>query len=140
MKKIFFLFFSIVGFISLIAQKHAGINTSKPLAALHVADGSVLFTGPSVFQFNPTPPPVNGPGGRMMWYPAKGAFLAGAVDAGQWNQFNPGYTFFASGYNTKAFGGDAVAMRGSTTASGEQSTAMAYITTSSDNSIMSTLK
>jgi hypothetical protein len=133
MKKISLFSYIILFFINSFAQKHVGIGTTNPLAALHVADSSVLFTGPFQFQINPPPPPVNGAGGRMMWYPSKGAFRAGAVDADQWDQFNLGYTSFASGYNTKAIGSNATAMGSNTIASGQNSTAQGFVTIASGN-------
>ena len=111
------------------AQKHVGIGTTTPLAALHVADSSVLFSGPPNFQVNPAPPPITGPGSRMMWYVSKGAFRAGLSTGDSWDQVNLGYTSFATGVDTRAAGGDAVAMGNNTTALGEQSTALGYLTT-----------
>jgi hypothetical protein len=128
MKKIFCFFFVTVIYFNSIAQKHVGIGTTTPLAALHVADSSVLFSGPPNFQISPSPPPITGPGSRMMWYVSKGAFRAGLSTGDSWDQANLGYTSFATGVDTRASGGDAVALGNNTTASGEQSTALGYLT------------
>lgn len=94
-----------------------GIGTNTPLARLHVADSSVLF---SANVFDPfavfTPPPAEGSGVRMMWYPQKAAFRAGLVDDGTifsvpglydnkvWDKDSIGLYTFAAGFNTKAKG------------------------------------
>jgi len=100
---------------------NVGIGTNNPKAKLHVADSAVLFSS-SVF--NPliiSPPPVEGSGVRMMWYPQKAAFRAGLVDDGSiyaipglydnkvWDKDNIGLYSFAAGFNSKAKGeGDVV--------------------------------
>ncbi|HEX2205167.1 MAG TPA: tail fiber domain-containing protein [Longimicrobium sp.] len=49
--------------------------------------------------------PVEGQGVRAMWYPYKGAFRAGSVDATQaWDDFNVGFFSWAGGSNTVASG------------------------------------
>jgi autotransporter adhesin len=96
------------------------------LAALHVADSSVLFTGPYLFDANPTPPPISGAGGRMMWYPAKAAFRAGAVTGSNWDQTNVGISSFASGFDTKASGDYSTASGLGSNASGNLSVALGY--------------
>lgn len=49
---------SLLGFV--------GIGTNTPLARLHVADSSVVFTGPPLLGINPKNPPISGAGVRMM--------------------------------------------------------------------------
>lgn len=48
--------------------------------------------------------PQSGPGSRMMWYPFKSSFRAGAVDNNQWDDTNNGFYSMALGYNTIASG------------------------------------
>jgi hypothetical protein len=45
---------------------------------------------------------VSGPGTRMVWFPAKGAFRAGGVNGSQWDTVNIGKYSMAAGYNTKS--------------------------------------
>lgn len=100
-----------------------GIGISNPVAKLQVADGSVLFGSTTFNSANiSTPPPAEGSGVRMMWYPQRAAFRAGLVDDGTfignppgtsdnkvWDRDSIGVYSFAAGYNTKAKGqGDVV--------------------------------
>jgi len=134
MKKILLLCVVSFSLLKLYAQKHVGIGTTNPLAGLHVADSSVLFTGPYLFDANPTPPPIGGPGGRMMWYPAKAAFRAGAVTGNNWDQPNVGLASLASGFDTKASGDYSTAAGFGSTASGNISVALGYSNIASGNS------
>jgi len=102
-----------------------GINTSSPLAKLHVEGGSVLFSGATGGT------PTSGAGTRLMWIPSKKAFRAGSVSGSQWNNANIGLYSVAMGYDTKASGNYSTAMGYLTTASGTRSTAMGYGTTAS---------
>jgi hypothetical protein len=52
----------------------------------------------------PDPLPASGPGKRLIWHAAKGAFRAGQVDGDQWNDNNIGAYSTAFGYNTHATG------------------------------------
>jgi len=98
-----------------------GINTSTPQAMLHVKDSSVLFNGGAVIPGAPGNPPVSGAGVRMMWYPDKAAFRAGAVNGLQWNKDSIGNYSFAAGNNTRADGVGSVAMGNNTKALGDYS-------------------
>ena len=100
--------------------QNVGIGTSTPQARLHVTDSSVLFSTSNILFNNATPPPISGPGSRMMWYAARSAFRAGATNGDYWNEPYIGYFSFAGGYNTRA--------------SGDYSTAMGYLTVASGNS------
>lgn len=106
-----------------------GIGISLPVARLHVADSSVVFSAfgdTSNITFM-TKPPIEGAGRRMMWYPERGAFRAGGIstiDSLNWNRDSIGAYSIALGWNTKAKGRSAVAMGDNTTASGSRSTAM----------------
>ncbi len=123
-----------------------------------LTDGSFLARGAT----SAGPIPASGPGTRMMWYSAKGAFRAGYVDGEQWNDSNVGIlstamgvdtiasgiygTAFgvdtiasaafssAMGRNTRATGTGSTAIGDTTTASGEYSTAMGNSTTAGGSS------
>lgn len=68
-----------------------GINQNNPLSILHVTDGSILCDGTSGST------PTSGAGTRLMWIPAKNAFLAGVVSEEQWDDVNIGTGAFAFG-------------------------------------------
>ena len=104
------------------AQKRVGINTLNPLAGLHVADSSVVFT--AELPATPNFPPVSGGGNRMMWYADKAAFRVGRVSSLQWDKDSVGYYSFASGLNSKAKGQSGTAMGYQGTAAGLSSTAI----------------
>jgi len=98
-------FFLSVWALPLTAQVgRVGINTTTPAAVLHVADSSVLFTGPATLPATPGPPPVSGSGTRMMWYVDKAAFRAGRVNGTQWDIDSVGVLSVALGENIKATG------------------------------------
>jgi hypothetical protein len=101
-------------------SRNVGIGTIAPLAKLHVADSSVVFTGTTSFSLPPIPsnPPISGAGTRMMWYPDKAAFRVGYAFGDEWNKDNIGDYSFASGWGTKANGYAATSIGASTTASG----------------------
>jgi hypothetical protein len=102
-----------------------GIGTTTPLARLHVADSSVVFTGPLTVPTSTTfDPPSSGQGTRMMWYPQKGAFRVGFVLSNNWDKDSIGRFSFASGQNNKAKGTASTSMGLGTTASGNNSTSM----------------
>jgi hypothetical protein len=123
---------------AIAVAQNVGIGTLTPVARLHVADSGVVFTNntsvlPSVF----APPPVQGKGIRMMWYPQKAAFRVGAIDDGplidaeagsfstnHWNKDSIGLLSFASGFNTRASGFGAFASGYLSTATGSGSFAM----------------
>ncbi|MBK6667627.1 MAG: tail fiber domain-containing protein [Saprospiraceae bacterium] len=106
-----------------------GIGTNIPAARLHVADSSVVFTGPlSVPSSTTIPPPIEGTGSRLMWYPEKAAFRVGWTENNSWDRDSIGRYSFASGYSTKAKGPYSTAMGYITDANGNASTAMGYLT------------
>lgn len=53
-----------------VAQ-NVGIGTNAPVALLHVANNSVLFTAPATLPFLPALPPISGPGNRTFGTPTK---------------------------------------------------------------------
>lgn len=84
------------------------------------ADGSFLATGvPGVGAI-----PATGPGVRMMWYPAKAAFRAGATGAGYWDDSNVGNYSIALGLNVMASGTRSIAIGNQNVASGDASVAL----------------
>ncbi|MFB6247414.1 MAG: hypothetical protein ABEL97_02460 [Salinibacter sp.] len=83
--------------------------------------------------------PAEGPGTRLMWYPAKGAIRAGEVGVFSskgdvWDADSIGLHSVAFGQDTKANGFAATAMGQVTTASGGSATAMGTQTTASGES------
>ena len=92
--------------------------------------------------------PVTGDGSRMMWYPFKSSFRAGAVNFGTaaWDDVNTGYYSTAFGFNTVAAGNYSFAagyesrstanassaLGYSSSATGNYSTAMGYQSEASD--------
>ena len=114
---------------SLLAQ-NVGINTTSPIAMLHVKDSNVLFNGPNPFvNYAPTsPPPVEGPGTRMMWYAQKGAFRAGWVEDNKWNKDSIGIFSIAMGHSTLANNTSATAFGLRTKSQGFASTAFGFST------------
>ncbi|MBK7761880.1 MAG: hypothetical protein IPI46_00720 [Bacteroidetes bacterium] len=81
-----------------------GIGTNFPTARLHVADSSVVFTGADSLPLSPAPPPIEGPGTRMMWYPEKAAFRVGRCALNDWDKDSIGQYSFAAGYDPMAKG------------------------------------
>ncbi len=114
---------------SLLAQ-NVGINTTNPIAMLHVKDSNVLFSGPNPFvNYAPTsPPPEEGPGTRMMWYAQKGAFRAGWVEDNKWNKDSIGIFSIAMGHSTLANNTSATAFGLRTKSQGFASTAFGFST------------
>ena len=110
-----------------------GIGTAQPAARLHVADSSVVFTGPATLPASPGPPPIEGLGTRMMWYPDKAAFRAGRVFVNYWDKDSIGICSFACGYSTTASGVGSNAMGLNTIARGNRSTALGYYTSAIGN-------
>ncbi len=89
---------------------NVGIATTNPTAKLHVNNGSILFTGPTILPGPPGPIPISGAGTRMMWYADKAAFRAGAVNGTHWDATEIGNYTFAIGFNARARGAYAMAL------------------------------
>ncbi|MCW5885987.1 MAG: hypothetical protein KIT33_13535, partial [Candidatus Kapabacteria bacterium] len=105
-----------------------GIGTSTPTALLHTNgtgkdEGNILFVG-EYKSTDPGSPPASGAGTRMMWYPDKAAFRAGAVIGVQWDKANIGIHSVAMGYNNTASGDFSNAMGHNTIAYGDNSTTL----------------
>ena len=109
-----FLFLAAILVSNPMFSQRVGIGTINPLARLHVADSSVLFSASGDTSLTPDLPPIQGAGRRMLWYSDKAAFRAGFVDGTQWDDI--GAYSFASGYNTKASGLMSTAMGSNTIA------------------------
>jgi hypothetical protein len=75
--------------------------------------------------------PARGPGKRLLWYPEKAAFRAGAAFADTWDDPNVGHYSTAFGFATKASGYYSTALGGSTKATGHMSTAAGHGATAS---------
>lgn len=122
--------------ITVLKNARTGINTSSPLAMLHVADSSVLFTASPTLVFPGGAPPVSGVGNRMMWYASHAALRAGGVSADEWDEFNVGYYSIATGFGNKAYGYAASSFGAFNISGGNYSlTAGQNNTTTADNNI-----
>ncbi len=107
-KKIFILLPLFVLFFMLSFAQNVGIGTQTPNAnaLLHVDLGlstskGLLFTG----TYNAASSIPNlGAGSRLMFFPGKSAFRAGAVDGTQWDNGNVGVLSTAFGFNNIASG------------------------------------
>jgi len=125
MKKIYYALITLFFFYQAAAQNaRVGINTTTPLARLHVADSSVVFTQAALLPN--TAVPVSGQGARMMWYPGRAAFRAGYVFGSEWNRDSIGNYSVAFGNGTVASGLSAVAMGYNAKARGNYSTAFGF--------------
>jgi hypothetical protein len=113
---------------SLILQPsggNVGIGIVAPLARLHVAGGAVLVSG------NTGTTPVSGAGTRMMWVPAKHAFVAGQVSGTHWDDANIGAGSAAFGFNNFVNGTYTFSAGSNNMASGTNSLAVGYYVTAS---------
>lgn len=97
---------------------NVGIGVSTPLARLHVADSSVLFSAAGDIPASKKNTPVNGAGRRMMWYPDKAAFRAGYVSSTQWDTLYIGSYSTATGFGNLASGNASFATGAVNTATG----------------------
>lgn len=99
-----------------------GLGTETPDTRLHLAnDGGILAKQTFGVGESLT---TAGAGTRMIWYPRKGAFRAGQINGGQWDDANIGLYSFATGFNTIASAEASTAMGQATVASGRYATAM----------------
>ncbi len=102
-----------------------GIGTSTPAARLHVADSSVVFTGPTeMWSGEYVHVPVNGSGNRLMWIPQIGAFRAGYAYDNMWSIDSVGPYSIAMGERPTASGLNATAIGHDARASGMGATAL----------------
>jgi hypothetical protein len=106
---------------TVLFAQNVGIGTNAPLARLHVADSSVVFTSGTIMDQDAPPAPVSTTGSRMMWYAPKAAFRAGYVSGAQWNAANIGRFSLAAGHNAVASGVASTAFGSSAVAAGVSS-------------------
>ncbi|MEE4177355.1 MAG: hypothetical protein V2I46_07590 [Bacteroides sp.] len=104
-----------------------GIGTNDPDALLHTygtgtGQGNVVFEG-AFKTASPGDPPLSGSGTRLMWYPDKAAFRAGAIQGSQWDAANTGLFSTAMGLSTTASADYSTALGSNTFASGSKSIA-----------------
>ena len=95
-------------------------NASGDTVLSSFSDGGLLVPG----EFGNGAIPAEGPGVRVMWYPAKAAFRAGAVSSDLWNEGKVGDYSTAWGRDTEASGPYSTALGRDTEASGDYSTAL----------------
>ena len=99
--------------------------------------------GPSITGWatgiRPGPIAATGPGARLLWYPSKAAFRAGAVSGTQWDDASIGSYSTAIGRNAVASAQYSLAMGYSTFATGTNSTAALWNSSSSPASFVGTL-
>lgn len=82
----------------------------------------------------PRPLSVSGRGTRLFWYPARGAFRSGSVNATNWDDANIGYQSVAMGNDTLATGFSSVALGERTVATGNFSFAVGLFAQASGGS------
>ncbi|MCF8450877.1 MAG: hypothetical protein K9G49_13475, partial [Taibaiella sp.] len=123
-----------------VDQGNTGLGTSAPLARLHVADSSVLFTGVTDPWSSPSerPVPLSGAGGRMMWIGASSAFRAGYARGAEWDADSIGMVSVAMGDGSKAKGFSSVALGKQVAANGINSVALGNNTTAAGSSSLAT--
>jgi hypothetical protein len=94
-------------------------------------DGSVAFVGGT--PAGTLEAPITGGGTRMLWYPDKAAWRAGAVTSTHWDKAYTGLYSIAAGYNTMARGNSCFAFGRETDAYNNYSGALNYLTTAAGN-------
>jgi len=112
--------------LTILPNGNVGVGTENPTSDLHlVGNNGVLFEG----EIGVGTIPIEGEGTRMMWYPAKGAFRVGTLEAARanfWNNSNIGSHSFASGKNVLARGDFSAAFGELSQASGSHSMAIGF--------------
>jgi len=101
-----------------------GIGTNAPKARFHVADSSVLFTGPSPLPGTAAQTPVTGTGTRFFWYADKAAIRGGRIVGNGWNKDSIGQHSAAFGISSIAKGNASFAAGSGSRAAGLGSVAM----------------
>ncbi len=116
----------------------AGVGAAQaPLLEVEKSDATNLLrvTDDAGFLVRGTPGvgsiPAAGSGVRLMWYPKKAAFRAGAVSGSQWDEVDIGQGSVALGSDTRATGPNSLALNQETEASGGNSIAGGYQSTAS---------
>lgn len=85
--------------LSLKANGKLFIGNPAGIASLHLLGNDGLA---AVGAFGSGSLSISGPGDRMIWFPKKAAFRAGAVSGSLWDTASIGNYSMAVGYNTKA--------------------------------------
>lgn len=112
-------------FCIMAQAQRVGIGTTNPRARLHVADSSVVFTGPDILYPVAKDPTIRREGNRMFWYADKAALLVGGIGTWtEWDKNDVGQYSFATGYDIKAVANYSSAFGESTKANGNYSIAM----------------
>lgn len=119
---------------NVLNAQNVGIGTAAPVARLHVADSTVVFTGPLPLPANPGEPPIGNLVNAMMWYADKAAFRVGYNNQNAWSKDRTGQYSFASGYQSEAAGLIATAV-GQSSARGTLSLAGIMGTAEGDQSL-----
>jgi hypothetical protein len=107
-----------------VAEGYVDLTSNQEVGGIKTFADSLRGTDSLLLSGTTGATPVEGPGARMMWSPARKAFRAGQVNGSQWNNTTMGEFSAATGKNTTASGGASVAFGDATTASGPASTAM----------------
>ena len=132
MKKVILIAFFFSAANSTIAQ-NVGIGTTSPVAKLHVADSSVLFSGPNTLPATAGLPPVSGIGNRLMWYSRKAAFRVGGTANTSWDENYIGKYSAAFGLSNKAAGMYSTSSGWGNSSSGTASFTTGFSNTASGN-------
>jgi hypothetical protein len=103
--------------------QYVGIGTTSPLARLHVADSSVVFSANGDIPALIHNTPISKNGRRMMWYADKAAFRVGYTVFDEWDSVNIGKYSVGMGYGNFATGLYSVSLGHGSGASGISSTA-----------------
>ena len=133
MQKLSGICLAIIFHATVFAQGNVGIGTVTPQAALHVNDGSVIFS--SSGSIPGADMPTLSYGLHMLWYANRGALRSGNVTNDYWDQANVGFFSFAAGRNVKAAGNSSIAMGENSVASNDYAVAIGRGCTSSQRSI-----
>jgi hypothetical protein len=115
------------------SQTKIGINTSLPLAALHVKDSSVVFATSSNLPPFPALPPLQGSGSRNMWYVDKAAWFSGNSSNNSWDKDSIGNFSFGLGNNPKAIGLNSISWGENSQARNENSFALSKSSKAKNN-------
>jgi hypothetical protein len=103
-----------------------GLGTETPLFRLTLDDDGGIYAAGVKDYGTLLPPEYQGAGVRMMWYPRRMAFRAGATDGTEWDEAQIGRWSVAMGRNTIADSDAAIALGEEAEAYGRGSIAAGY--------------